>query len=118
MSLINCKSYTETPDDWREVFNLKTRPIRVMEFRKESQALMFHKDVYCGMYASTMIVPKQNKRGKKTRKIPNNENIKTNKFLMKEESQKFYENLKTEEVDIQDSENEYIDNIPLDEAED
>lgn len=113
-----------------------------MEFRKESHALMFHKDVYCEMYVSTMIVPKQNKRGKKTRQNPNNENIKTNalktlyngklaiknskykdllhlkQFLMKEESHKFYEYLKTEEVDIQHSENEYIYNIPLEEAED
>jgi hypothetical protein len=88
-----------------------------------------------------MIVPKQNKRGRKTRQNPKIENIKTNalkplynrklviknskfkdllhlkQFLMKAKSHKFYENLKTEEVDIEDSENEYIDNIPLNEVE-
>jgi len=86
----------------------------MIEFRKESMALVFHKDVYCGMYASTIIVPKQNKRGKKTRQNPIVENIKNNalktlnngkfaiknskykdllrlkQLLMKKESHKFY----------------------------
>jgi len=103
MSLVNCNSYTETPDDWREVLltrrtkpspftvidcekdiifqnwtehlqshyskksNLQTTLIRLIEFRKESGALIFHKDNYSGMYASNMIIPKENKRGRKTR---------------------------------------------------
>jgi hypothetical protein len=177
MSLVNCNSYTETPDDWRQVLltsrtkpspftvvdcekdiifqnwtdylqvhyskkcNLKTRPIRIIEFRKESRALIFHKDTYCGMYASTVITKKQNNRGRKTRQSSTRGNIEINalkplyegklaindakykdllhlkQFLMKEESYKFYENLKKND-DIQDSEDEYVDNIPLDEVED
>lgn len=114
MSLVNCNSYTETPDDWREVLltsrtkpspftvvdcekdiifqnwthylqvhyskkcNLKTRPIRIIEFRKESSALIFHKDTYCGMYASTVITKKQNKRGRKTRQSSTKGNIEIN----------------------------------------
>lgn len=171
MSLVNCNSYTETPDDWREILltsrikpspftvvdcekdvtfqswteyleahyskkcNLKTRPIRVVEFRKQSRALIFHKDTYSGMYASTVIRQNHNKRGRKPSKnstgkinilkplyegklpIKNAKHkdlLHLKKFLMKAEAHKFYENLKTTE-DIQNSEDEYIDNIPLDE---